>query len=69
MIWRTWKDRWCRSFLFALDGEEASTLSATTPLMLSLDGGKSCVGELAIGLKKGERGRGRLGRREGDPHR
>jgi hypothetical protein len=48
------KDVWCRSVLFALEGEEATRFPATTPPVLFHNGEKICVGELTIDLAKKE---------------
>jgi hypothetical protein len=46
------KDVWCRSFLFTLEGEEATRFPATTSPVLFHNGEKICVGELTIDLTK-----------------
>jgi hypothetical protein len=48
------KDVWCRSFLFTLEGEEATRFPATTAPVLFHDREKFCVGELTIDLTKKE---------------
>jgi hypothetical protein len=46
------KDAWCRSFLFTLEGEEATRFPATTAPVLFHNREKVCVGELTIDLTK-----------------
>jgi hypothetical protein len=46
----TAKDVWCRSFLFTIDGEEATRFSATTPPVLFHNEEKICIGELTLDL-------------------
>jgi hypothetical protein len=50
----TTKDVWCRSFLFTIDGEEATRFSAVTPPVLFHSREKICVGELTLDLTNEE---------------
>jgi hypothetical protein len=47
-------DRWCGSFLFAIDGAEAKRFPAVTPPIIAHSRGKLSVGELALDLAKKE---------------
>jgi hypothetical protein len=49
---RTEKDVWRRSFLFTIDGGEATRFSATTEPVLFHSRGRLCVGELRLDLRK-----------------
>jgi hypothetical protein len=50
----TANDVWCRSFLFTLDGEEATRFSAVSPAVLFHDLEKVSVGELRLDLTSRE---------------